>query len=142
MACPAVPQALMAAVEQAANQHQSQNPGKAKPHPMGPRRVTLPAGFLNALSVINLARADEQQQAIIATQDRLLAIANTPSISKQKDLLGQLLKMYTTPDQLLPEKAACVWFKAKKTEKYLLRLTVRTWSPLHHPPGGPQVRAL
>ena len=77
-------------------------------------------------------------------------------------MLGQLLKMCTAPGQLLPEIAACVWFKAKKTEKYLLTLTTHTWSPLHQvsdfihkalmcagaqlqdgpPPRGPQVRAL
>ena len=54
-----------------------------------------------------------------------------PSIAKQKDMLGQLLKMYTTPDQLLPEIAACVWFKAKKTERHLLSFMIHTWSPLH-----------
>ena len=37
---PAEAQALVAAVEQAANHYESQNPGKGKPHPMGPRRVT------------------------------------------------------------------------------------------------------
>ena len=58
---PAEVQALVAAVEQAANHYQSQNPGKGKPQPMGPRRVTLAAGLLNALSVINLAKADQQQ---------------------------------------------------------------------------------
>ena len=52
-------QALVAAVEQAANHYQSQNPSKGKPHPMGPRRVTLAAGLLNALSVINLTKADQ-----------------------------------------------------------------------------------
>ena len=92
---------------------------RASPHPMGPRRVTLAAGLLNALSVINLAKADQQQQTIIARQDKLLAIVNKPSIAKQKDMWGQLLNMYTTPDQLLPEIAACVWFKAKKSEKCL-----------------------
>ena len=46
------------------------------------------------------------------------------------DAVGQ---MYTTSDQLLPEIAACVWFKAKKTEKCRFSLTSRTWSPLHHP---------
>ena len=131
-----------------------------------PRRVTLAAGLLNALSVINLvinlAKADQQQQTIIARQDKLLAIVNKPSIAKQKDMWGQLLKMYTTPDQLLPEIAACVWFKAKKSEKYLLSLTIHTWSPLHRvwdfthtalmcagaqlqdglSPGGPQAKAL
>ena len=55
--------------------------------------MTLAAGLLNALSVINLAKADQQQQAIIERQDKLLAIVNKPSIAKQKDLLGQLLKM-------------------------------------------------
>ena len=56
---------------------------------------------------------------------------NKTSISKQKDMSGQLLNMYTTPDQLLPEIAACVWFEAKKTEKHLLSSTIRTWSPVH-----------
>ena len=41
---------------------------------MGPRRVTLAAGLLNALSVINLAKADQQQQTTIERQDRLLDI--------------------------------------------------------------------
>ena len=110
-------QTVVAAVEQAANHYQSQNPGKGKPHPMGPRRVTLAAGLPNALSVINLAKADQQQQAIIERQDKLLAIVNKPSIAKQKDMLGQLLKMYTTPDQLLPEIAACVWSGISFTQR-------------------------
>ena len=159
---PADAQALVAAVEQAANHYQSQNPGKGKPHPMGPRRVTLAAGLLNALSVINLAKADQQQQTIIERQDRLLAIVNKPSIIRQKEMLGQMLKMYTNPEHLLTEIAACVWFKTKKSEKYLLSLTIQTWSPLHQvwdyihtallcagakmldgpPPRGPHVRAL
>ena len=115
-------------VEQAANRHQNHNPGKGKPHPMLPRRVTSAAGLPNAHSV---AKEDQQQQAVIAKQDKLLAIVNKPSISKERDILEQLLNMYTTPDQLLPEIAACVWFKVKKIEKYLLRLSIRTWIPLH-----------
>ena len=157
---PAEAQALVAAVEQAANHYQSQNPGK--PHHMGPRRVTLAAGLLNALSVINLAKADQQQQIIIERQDKLLAIVNKPSIIRQKEMLGQMLKMHTNPEHLLTEIAACVWFKTKKSEKYLLSLTINTWSPLHQvwdyihtallcaaakmldgpPPRGPHVRAL
>ena len=159
---PAEAQALVAAVEQAANHYQSQNPGKGKPHPMCPRRVTLAAGLLNALSVINLAKVNQQQQIIIERQDKLLAMVNKPSIARQKEMLGQMLKMYTTPEHLLTEIAACVWFKAKKSEKYLLSLAIYTWSPLHQtwdyiltallyagaklldgpPPRGPQVRAL
>ena len=159
---PAEAQALVVPVEQAANHYQSQNPGKGKPHPMGPRRVTLAAGLLNALSVINLTKADQQQQTVIERQNKLLAIVNKPSIAKQKDMLGQMLALYTTPEQLLTEIAACVWFKTKKSEKYLLSLTIHTWSPLHQiwdyihtallcagakqldgpPPRRPQVRAL
>ena len=88
---------------------------------MAPRRVTLATGLLNALSVINMAKSNQQQQTIIAKQDKLLAIVvvNKRSIAKPKVMLGQLLKMYTTPDQLLPKIAACVWLKAKKSEKYL-----------------------
>ena len=33
---------------------------RGKPHPMGPRRVTLAGGLLNALPVISLAKADQQ----------------------------------------------------------------------------------
>ena len=159
---PAEAQALVVPMEQAANHYQSQNPGKGKPHPMGPRRVILAAGLLNALSVINLTKADQQQQIIIERQDKLLAIVNKPSIARQKEMLGQMLTLNTTPEQLLTEIAACVWFKTKKTEKYLLSLTIHTWSPLHQvwdyihtallcagakqldgpPPRGPQVRAL
>ena len=62
-------QAVVAAVEQASSHFQSQNQGKGKPHPMGPRRMTLAACLQNALSVINLAKADQQQQTIIARQD-------------------------------------------------------------------------
>ena len=157
---PAEAQALVAPVEQAANHYQSQNPGKGKPHPMGPRRVTIAAGLLNALSVINLAKADQQQQIIIERQDKLLAIVNKPSIARLKEMLGQMLKLYTTPEQLLTEIAACVW--SKKSERYLLSLTIHRWSPLHQvrdyihtallcagaklldgpPPRGPHVRAL
>ena len=159
---PAEAQALVAPVEQAANHYQSQNPGKGKPHPMGPRRVTLAAGLLNALSVINLAKADQQQQIIIERQDKLLAIMNKPSITRQKEMLEQMLKMYMNPEHLLTEIAACVWFKTKKSERYLLSLTIHTWSPLHQvwdyihtavlcagakmldgpPPRRPHVRAL
>ena len=146
--------------EQAANHYQSQNPGKGKPHPTGPRRVTSAAGLLNAVPIINLAKADQQQQIIIERQDKLLAIVNKPSIARQKEMLGQMLKMYTTSEHLLTEIAACVWFKTK-SEKYLLSLAIHTWSPLHQvwdyihtallcvgaklqdgpPPRGPKVRA-
>ena len=138
---PAGAQTVVAAVEQAANHNQSQNLGKGKPHPMGPRRVTSAAGLLNALSIISLAKADQRQT---------------------ERHVGAAAQMYTAPDQLLLEIAACVWFKAKKTEKYLLSITIHTWSSLHQvwdfihtahmctgaqlqdgpPPGGPLVRAL
>ena len=69
-------------------------------------------------------QSGQEQQAIIERQGKLLAIVDKPSIAKQKDMFWQLLKMYTAPDQLLPEIAACVWFKAKKTEKYLLSIGI------------------
>ena len=84
------------------------------------------------LSVINLAKADQQQQAIITRQDKLLTIVNKPSIAKQEKMHGQLLNMNTTAVELLPEIAACVYFKAKKAEKYKLSLTIRTWTPPYH----------
>ena len=138
------------------------NTNKKKPlHPMGSRRVTLAAGLLNALSMINLAKADERQETIIARQGQLLAIVNKPSVAKQRDMLVQLLEMHTPLDQL-PRSHRATGSKAKKAEKYLLSLASHTWSPLHRtwdfihtalmctraqlqqgpPPRRPQMRAL
>ena len=83
---PAEAQTVVVAVEQAANRYQSQNPGKGKHHPVGPRKVTLAAGLLNAHPVISLAKADQQQHTIIARQDTLPAIVN--KLAKHRDVMG------------------------------------------------------
>ena len=59
---PADAQVVVAAVEEASSNCQSQNPGKGKPHPMGPRRVTFAAGLLSAFS-------DQPGQGETATTD-------------------------------------------------------------------------
>ena len=61
-----------------------------------------------------------------------LAILDSPPIHTRMDILTQLIKLYTTADRFLPEIAACVQFKTKKTEKKMLSLTTRTWSLSHH----------
>ena len=94
-------QTVVAAVEQAANQYQSQT-GQGQTPSKGSAKSDIGSWFAKRASSNQSGQGGQQQQAIIERQGKLLAIVNKPSIAKQKNMLGQLLKMYTTPDQLLP----------------------------------------
>ena len=139
---------------------------KGVAHPMGPKRTTLAAGFLNRIATADLTQVEGEALKYVQEQDKIAELTRTIKVAEQQALLQHLLKSYVTAKHMEPEIAHCQFFKCKKPSKgdtsarYFFSIELQGHSPLVHcypfirvamigagavyadgpPPLGPQIR--
>ena len=104
---------LVPALEQA-NKNWEAKLQKGAAHPDGPRRTTLAAGVLNALSKADLSRADQEAQQEIQFYNNMAAMTKSPTVEEQQQILITLLQSYTTAQRMEPEVTVCSFFSTEK----------------------------
>ena len=153
---------------QAANKiWDDKKPAKGQPHPLGARRCSYAAAFMNCIVLCDISKAEGAALASIEAHDGLAKILGQSTISQQKASLQFLLMTYTTHEKMSSEVSACVFMKCKKPDeqgkhRHIFALEVDPMSGLRYcvdfmrialenqgairadgpPPPGPLVRAL
>ena len=155
---------------QAANKlYDDKKLAKGKAHPLGARRCTYAAAFLNCIVTAKLDEGDWllKIQAAILAHDTYAGFVGVPTIAKQKECLTGLLRTFSTAEMMGAEVSACTFIKCKKPDangkaRYLFGLEIDHMSALRYcvdfmkitlegvgavrvdgpPPMGPLVRAL
>ena len=114
------------------------------------------------LSQADLTASGPSEQALIAFYDKIAEQAGQPKVEVQKQMLVDMMAHFNTPQLLEPEIASCMYFKTKKSEKYIFSIEFQPHSPLRHcyefvrvgllgsgatltdgpPPRGPLIRGI
>jgi len=116
-----------------ANEHyDAKKPAKGQPHELGPRRTTLAGAFLLALSQADLGAIGQEEKNMIGFFDTVAEKVGGPKIQDQQQLVISLVATYNTPKLLEPEIQTCMFFKTKKTNKYVFAIEFQPHSPLRH----------
>ena len=111
---------------------------KGQPHPHGPRRTSLAAAFLNAISVAELDKAVGEVEIQRDFYDSVAELAKIPKMAEQQILLKKLLTSYDTAKKMEPEITQCLFFKTKKPDpdskanRYYFSIAFSPFSPLRH----------
>ena len=109
---------------------------KGVAHPLGPKRTTLAAGFLNRIVTADLAQVQGDALKHMQDQDKICELTKTIKIAEQQTLMQHLLQSYTTAKHMEQEIAHCQFFKCKKptkgetTARYFFSIEIQSHSPL------------
>ena len=107
-------------------------PDKGQPHVYGPRRTSLGKAFLNKLSTIDITKSEGKEAEAIQFFDSIAAATNGPTVGQQLGLLKTLNAKLNTPQLLEGEICACMFFKTKKSPRYIFSIQFQPGSPYKH----------